>query len=551
MWIAPQGADRVYKLNADTGATECSAAINGKVLATPVVATPPGGVTTVYMAALDSGGRSGPVVAYAESNCSQHWQWSAFIQGISAVWDPLSYGLDATGRGLLVFGSADPDSTVYALNAATGALVWHYATYSPDKEDWDVGAGGRSPLPGVNGFADGVAYIEGKDGILYAIDLTTGALVWQYNFGGNGPGINQTINTDALATPALTDSLVVFGDSAGMYAVNAVTGKKRWFVNGDGTVNSSAAIVGPAGSKVVAYGDLRGHFRVNSLATGALLYQYQTGSFISASPADANGTLLIASGDGFLYDFGLAGGNGSTPTTAVTYPSAGADLSNPDGNITVTGTASAPDGVAAVTAQVQRDGATGPWYNQATGAFQTGQSTAEATLASPGATSTTWSLSVPVSLAGMPYQLRASAVGENNVADGTAYASASNAAAVSFNLESSPLAPVVNVSPARVVPGGNVSLSSSGFSPGEQVTFTAQTSTGTNIVLAAVTADGSGSTSPAPAKMPLPSAFGADLVMAIGGASGEVGTGSVYVANDDPQALGTNRCTRVSNRMTR
>ena len=173
-----------------------------------------------------------------------------------------------------------------------------------------------------------------------------------------------------------------------------------------------------------------------------------------------------AQGLPFLYDFGLAGGNGSTPTTAVTYPSAGADLSNPDGNITVTGTASAPDGVAAVTAQVQRDGATGPWYNQATGAFQTGQSTAEATLASPGATSTTWSLSVPVSLAGMPYQLRASAVGENNVADGTAYASASNAAAVSFNLESSPLAPVVNVSPARVVPGGNVSLSSSGFSGG-------------------------------------------------------------------------------------
>jgi outer membrane protein assembly factor BamB len=113
----------------------------------------------------------------------------------------LGYAVDADGTGLLLFGSANPDSEVYALNAVTGALVWRYATYSPSSEDWDVGAGVSTSAPGVNGFADGMAYVDGKDGILFGLDLTTGALVWQFNFGGNSPTNPVATGTDALSTP--------------------------------------------------------------------------------------------------------------------------------------------------------------------------------------------------------------------------------------------------------------------------------------------------------------------------------------------------------------
>ncbi len=271
--------------------------------------------------------------------------------------------------GLVIFGSANPDSEVYALNAKTGNLVWRYATYSPLNEDWDVGAGVDVSAPGVNGFDDGMAYVEGKDGIFYALDLTTGSLVWQYNFGQNRPNNPTTTNTDALSTPALSGTTLVFGDASGLYALDAVSGHKRWFLKGTGDINSSPAIVGPSGKRVVAYGDLNGSFHVVNLGKGTSLYTYKTGSLVTSSPADVDGNLLIASEDGFLYDFGVGGGNGSPPTTAVTSPTQGASVVNPNGGLTISGTAAAPDGVRSVTVQVEMNGATGPWFNQSTKKF--------------------------------------------------------------------------------------------------------------------------------------------------------------------------------------
>ncbi len=55
VWIAPQGADKLYKLNAATGTTECVASVQGTVLSTPVLATPPGGVASVYLGTLGAG----------------------------------------------------------------------------------------------------------------------------------------------------------------------------------------------------------------------------------------------------------------------------------------------------------------------------------------------------------------------------------------------------------------------------------------------------------------------------------------------------------------
>ena len=250
VWIAPSGTGHMYKLDASTGAISCEGTVADSVLSTPVLATPPGGVPTVYFASLGNGTVNGPVEAYSASDCSPLWSWSNYVISgqNSGVWDPLSYVVDASGVGLLVFGSANPDSRVYALNALTGQVVWRFATYSLPTEDWDVGAGVTLSPPGVNGFADGTAYVEGKDGILYGLDLTTGAQVWAYNFGGNSPTNKTITNTDALSTPALSGTTLVFGDITGLYAVNAVTGALEWFDKGTGDINSSPAIVGPPGS---------------------------------------------------------------------------------------------------------------------------------------------------------------------------------------------------------------------------------------------------------------------------------------------------------------
>jgi len=62
------------------------------------------------------------------------------------------------------------DGNVYALNAATGMLVWKCATL-------DI----VTPSPSVAG---GVVYVGSWDGNVYALKTTTGALVWKYKTGG-------------------------------------------------------------------------------------------------------------------------------------------------------------------------------------------------------------------------------------------------------------------------------------------------------------------------------------------------------------------------------
>ena len=73
-----------------------------------------------------------------------------------------------------MFGTSNPDNAVYALNAASGARLWRFQTVQTG-DDEDVGAGPTISAPGINGFTDGVVYIDGKDGVEYALDLLTGA----------------------------------------------------------------------------------------------------------------------------------------------------------------------------------------------------------------------------------------------------------------------------------------------------------------------------------------------------------------------------------------
>jgi outer membrane protein assembly factor BamB len=537
VWIAPTGNGRAYKIDAATGAIECSASVSHAILSTPVIATPPGGTPTVYFASLGGGPVNGHVWAFSEADCSQVWAFSNFNTSgqDSGVWDELSYAVDATGEGLLLFGSANPDSSVYALDAQTGNEVWRYQTYQPAGEDWDVGAGITSSAPGVNGFADGVAYTDGKDGIFYALDLTTGALLWQYNFGGNGPGV-PPVNTDALTAPALSGTTLVFGATGSEWALNAVTGALVWqYADPGDDINSSAAIVGPAGGQVVVFGGLNGIVHVLSLASGALRYSYQTGNQITSSPADVDGNILIASEDGFLYDFDLGGGNGSPPTTAVTSPAAGSTVTNPDGPLTISGTASASDGIGGVDVEVQTPSGTGPWVNVATDALTPGLAINQATLASPGATSTNWSIAVPTPLQGGTYQVQAEAVGTNGVADGTAEVGTANAADVSFTVAADPSAPTIALAESNAAPAANDSLTGSGFGGRETVKVTIPTSTTTTVTLATVKTTKTGVIKPAKFTIPATTPYGPNTISATGESSGKVASTQVYVSDNSAQ----------------
>ena len=147
------------------------------------------------------------------------WEFTAFAVSPDGTWSSPAYGMGANRVPLLVFGSKDHDDSVYALNANTGARVWRYQTSTADFRR------GRPPTisaPGRNGFANGVVYVTGKDKVVYALNLATGALIWKH-------ALAKGTNGDVAGAALVGDRIYVDSDT-GVYALNAVTGAQIWHV---------------------------------------------------------------------------------------------------------------------------------------------------------------------------------------------------------------------------------------------------------------------------------------------------------------------------------
>src|SRR5207245_252367 len=154
--------------------------------------------------------------------------------------------VNANGVPLVIFGSGDPDCAVYALNANTGATLWRVASLKGGLNDF--GAGTVISPPGRNGIADGMAYVPGKDRILYGIDLTTGKLKWTFDYGA----ATGTSHNGGRSTAALAGRTLIFGTPVGVAAVDAVTGKQIWLSENTGP--SGSVCPNPGGKPVVAAG---------------------------------------------------------------------------------------------------------------------------------------------------------------------------------------------------------------------------------------------------------------------------------------------------------
>ena len=121
----------------------------------------------------------------------------------SPVFDPAAFD----GDGLVVFGTSNcgnPDPThteaesegVYALRAATGALVWEFHPRAYNDYDDDFGASANL-LPG------GLVGNGGKDGLYYAFDRLTGARPWTSHPAQSGHVNAQFAVGGIIGTPAV------------------------------------------------------------------------------------------------------------------------------------------------------------------------------------------------------------------------------------------------------------------------------------------------------------------------------------------------------------
>jgi outer membrane protein assembly factor BamB len=223
----------------------------------------------------------------------------------------------STLPGMVYVGSED--GNVYALNASTGAELWHFTT-----EGFYV----FSPA-----VVNGVVYdgdIGFDSGNVYALDAMTGAEVWSTgNFATASPAvaggvvyiggssmtalITNTGNTlwqasspAADNTPAVADRAVYFAAFGSNYALNASNGAVLWQYAGVCTcpVQSSPAVAN--GVVYVGVGLVNGgSLDALDASSGDVLWQYITGGNVNSSPAVANGVVYVGSDDGNVYAFSL------------------------------------------------------------------------------------------------------------------------------------------------------------------------------------------------------------------------------------------------------
>jgi outer membrane protein assembly factor BamB len=174
------------------------------------------------------------------------------------------------------------DQHVYALDAATGAVRWQFAT-------GDV----VHASPAV---ANGTVFIGSWDRHLYALDATNGRERWRYTTGNDTVMYNQI----GIASSAAVANGTVFvgGRDGHFHAVDERTGALKWTHDN----KMGWTIASPAVHEGVVYFPTSDGRRFKALdgATGAVKFDLQNPAISFSSPAIASGVAYYGSSDGFL-----------------------------------------------------------------------------------------------------------------------------------------------------------------------------------------------------------------------------------------------------------
>jgi outer membrane protein assembly factor BamB len=234
-----------------------------------------------------SGGYGTSVYAMNATTGASIWNYTVVTWIVSSP---------AVDDGKVYFGGFDKNVT--ALNAVTGAFIWNFTT-----PGWIAASS-----PAVE---DDVVYIGGGYGnAFYALNATDGSQLWNY-----------TLSNNVHSSPAISEGKVYFGSfDRNVYALNSTTGAKVWNYSTEGNVFSSPAIA----NGFVYIGSYDGNLYALNTTTGEKLWNYTTGNWVAASPGVANGIVFVGSYDSNVYAF-----NASTGAKLWNYTTGGAISSSP------------------------------------------------------------------------------------------------------------------------------------------------------------------------------------------------------------------------------
>jgi len=254
----------ILKPQQQSGLLGCSSALScgGGSTKVPIYGTPAVSDTLVYIASY-----SGKIYAYNTNNLAQRWFFpsdgylQAFVGGM------------VIADGKLYIGCSD--GYIYALDAATGALLNSYQT---GDKIWGT--------PTVEG---NTLYIGSFDKKLYALNTADLTLKWSFPTEGS-----------IIAKPLVSNGVVYVGSfDKKMYALNASDGKPKWqepFIGGNWFWAQPALI-----NNTLYAGCLDGFVYALEPSTGELVKVISIGSQLASQPVVFDNYVIFASHNGGIF----------------------------------------------------------------------------------------------------------------------------------------------------------------------------------------------------------------------------------------------------------
>ena len=136
--------------------------------------------------------------------------------------------------------------------------------------------------------SNNVIYVNPHDSHLYAINGSTGSLLWDYSLGGGSSKSTPAIGSDGTIYVGIGDGLTAVSQSGGY----------KWHYPAADVFESSPAI----GDDGTIYASSRDGYLHAIWPNGTQRWKFKLGTTTRSSPAiGTDGTIYICSGDGYLY----------------------------------------------------------------------------------------------------------------------------------------------------------------------------------------------------------------------------------------------------------
>ena len=200
------------------------------------------------------------------------------------------YAAPAAGGGMVYVSSAGGANTFYALDEASGKIVWQLT----EPEGFDS----YPLLEGATVYTGANAYYQAS---LYALDARTGKIRWRYI------GANLVITRPALDG----DHLVIGVTDTTVHELNAQTGKEDWraAIGDQVTVAAIPTGAAPAVADGVVYaGAQSGVVEALDEKTGAMKWKQTVDGSVDSAPAVADGAVYVTTEQGSVYAFRASDG---------------------------------------------------------------------------------------------------------------------------------------------------------------------------------------------------------------------------------------------------